>query len=175
MPAVGNDHWNTPKRIVDLLWAFWGGPPILDPCSNTTSIVGAVNEWYGPPTGTNGLIMPWTAVPHFSSHIDLLSAFVNCPYSQKAPWMKKCHDESRAGVDEIIALIPADTDTAHGHDHCVPATRRCLLRGRLVHTGVKSKPEPARFPSALVYWQHQRNPARIARFHEVFAPEGWVA
>lgn len=126
-------------------------------------------EWYGPPK-SNGIVLPWAATIRTGNKL----AYVNPPYSSKAIWLRRCLEEARAGM-EVIALVPADTDTAHWYLYCTTAaTRRCFLRTRLVHTGVKSEPEPARFPSVLVYWQPERDNQRIRRFHDVFTPEGWV-
>lgn len=136
---AGSDHWCTPPRIKELVHAFLR--PKLDPCSNPNSIMDAEIEWFGPP-GTNGLLMPWVR--------DGL-VYVNCPFSAKAIWMRKCHEEAARG-SEIVALIPADTDTDHWHRHVVVAPLVCFLRGRDTFVGEKDKPDTARFPTALVYW-----------------------
>ena len=169
---AGSDHWNTPQWIVDLLVEFNGKRIELDPCSNARSCTNAEIQWFGPP-GVNGLVMPWT--------INGL-VFVNPPYSDKAAWMQKCYGEqiSCDGNMDVIALIPADTDTNHWHRYCVPAVRKCFLRGRVVHTGVKKKPLPARFPSVLIYWGGRDgiwdrwHRDRVDRFEKVFVPHGWV-
>jgi hypothetical protein len=153
------DHWCTPDPVVEALKRFnHGKPPGLDPCSNPNSIVGARIEWYGPPNGTDGLLVPW-AVRGL--------VYVNPPYSDKYAWMRKCHDEHAHRRKEIISLLPADTDTEWFHRFSLAAQARCFWRGRLIFIGDKTY--PARFPSLLTYWG-----SRVARFRQVFGNYGWV-
>jgi len=162
----GSDNWNTPRKPIEWIVKFNRGKPIaLDPCSNAKSCVGALVEWYGHP-GPNGLVLPWAVGGGL--------VYVNPPYSDKSTWLRKCLEEARSKRCHVIALIPADTDTDHWHRYCVPATRRCFLRGRLVHTGVKSEPQPARFPSVLVYWNFRSPVAAAHWFERAFRPHGWV-
>ena len=157
--SATGDSWCSPVKVRDAVWQFNGGPPRLDPASNPNSIMGAEIEWFGPHVGgTNGLLMPW--------HLCGGLVFDNPPYSDKATWMAKCAHEASMGA-EIIALLPANTDTAWFHDYAVPAGAICYIRGRLIYGGDRAF--PARFPSILIYWGH-----RISRFRESFSTIGWV-
>jgi len=151
------DSWCTPRAVVIPLHAFNNGPPKLDPCSNPRSIVGAEIEWYGPPHGTDGRAMPWTLGG---------LVFVNPPFSAKRAWSAQCAAEAELGA-EIAALLPADTDTRHFHDHLLTANAICFWRGRLTFLGDVAY--PARFPVVLAYWGR-----RARRFAHYFAPHGWL-
>lgn len=155
MTSHTNDHWTTPRKVVAAVHDFNEGPPFLDPCSNPNSIVGAKCHWYGPPDGQDGLVLPWP--------LGVLT-YVNMPYSAKDEWMAKCHCEAHRGC-EIIALPPANTDTAWFRHFAWPAPMRCFWYGRLRFGGDKSY--PARFSSVLVYWGE-----RVERFVEVFSAFG---
>jgi hypothetical protein len=155
MASRTKDHWTTPGVVVELLHKFWDGPPFLDPCSNPRSIVGAKVEWYGPPDGQDGLVLPWSVTG---------GNFVNMPYSAKEEWMAKAHCEAYRGC-EIIALPPANTDTAWFRHFGWPAAMRCFWYGRMKFGGDRSY--HARFSSVLVYWGR-----RPARFRSVFQSHG---
>lgn len=150
------DSWCTPQVVVDALRDFNDGPFELDPCSNPNSIVGARVEWYGPPH-TDGLVLPWHRGP----------VFVNPPYSDKLSWARKCHDEHRSWEVEIVALLPADTDTRWFQQFALGCDHLCFWRGRLHFVG--DRRYPARHPSVLLYWG-RRGP----RFARVFGEHGWV-
>lgn len=153
------DHWCTPNPALAAIQHFNDWHQIeLDPCSNPRSIVGARMEWYGPDAGgTNGLIMPWARKG---------LVYVNPPYSAKLIWIRKCANEAARG-SEIIALVPADTDTTWFHRYGLTSKEKCFWRGRLTFLGDKS--HPARFPVVLLYWGRRRK-----RFRRVFGCRGWV-
>lgn len=149
------DSWCTSADIIKRLYLF-SGPPALDPCSNPNSIVGAAIEWYGPPNGTNGLVMPWEVDGY---------VFMNPPYSAKEAWMHKAYSEAQAGA-EIICLLPADTDTVWFHRYAVPADAKCFPRGRISFLG--DRQSGAMHASALFYYGE-----RPERFCQIFAEIGW--
>lgn len=96
--------------------------------------------------------------------------YVNCPYGRTiGRWTAKCRNEAEEGA-EIIALLPARTDTRWWRDCTPPRSARAVafLRGRLRFVGA---PAGAPFPSCLVYWG-----PRKYRFADAFADAGaiWI-
>jgi len=162
-----SDHWCTPKPVVEAVHEFFGGEPMLDPCSNVASIMGGTTQFWGPP-GQDGLVIPWRAVTKRVWHgRKRLTVFVNPPYSAKLDWVKKCAEEHDADRSlEILALLPSDTDTRWFHQYGMHCRSLCFWRGRLTFIGNRS--DTAMFPSVLLYWG-----ANSIRFRRVFSGRGW--
>lgn len=156
--STTGDHWTTPMCVLEAVCKFNDGPVTLDPCSNPNSMVGAWREWYGPPDGIDGLVTPWIANGLI---------YVNPPYSQKDAWMQRCYEYGKIG-QEIIALVPADTDTGWFHRYCWTAKKRCFWKGRLRFGGDST--QGARFPSVCVYFG-----PRARKFVEIFSAVGHCA
>ncbi len=135
--------WNTPEPVLTPLHKF--ATVGLDPCSNPDSIVGAVVEW-SLERGHDGLAREWG---------ELGLVFVNPEYGRAInAWIAKCVTEARGagtgrGGCEIVALVPARTDTRWFADIWQSASAILFWRGRLTFLGA---PAGAPFPSALVYW-----------------------
>jgi hypothetical protein len=150
------EHY-TPAAFLELVNAVFGDIPDLDPCSNSTDAPNVpAHRHYT--AGDDGLRQPWDG-----------RVFLNPPYGREitAQWTEKIRYEwARGEVSELIALLPARTDTewfdtltADTDDAVI-----CLLRGRLTFIGNQ---DPAPFPSMAIYF----GPAHD-RFAAVFAPEG---
>ena len=91
---------------------------------------------------------------------------MNPPYGRGiGEWTRRCLDQYRENECEVIALLPARTDTGWWQD-CWAADAICFIRGRLKFVGAESS---APFPSALVYWGDRHN-----RFTRAFAHLGKV-
>lgn len=74
------------------------------------------------------------------------SNYVNPPYSDKEPWIRKAIEEQRKGHLTVM-LLPVDTSTAWFHDLILPNCAEIrYLRGRLTFPGNK---RPAAFPSMV--------------------------
>ena len=160
-----NDHWCTPAPVRDVVHEFFGGPPDLDPCSNIHSIMRGRIEWFGPPDGTDGLIVPWSGL--LPKRNGRLTVFCNPPYSAKFEWAEKCWEEHHdCPRIEIVGLLPADTDTRWFQRYGADAARRCFWAGRLTFIGDRTY--PARFPVVLPYWG-----PRPDEFERVFRNVGW--
>ena len=56
--------------------------------------------------------------------------YVNPPYSNKVPWIKKAIEEQKKG-NKTVMLLPAATDAAWFHDLVVPNFDIEFMRGRL--------------------------------------------
>lgn len=153
MLSSADPSWCTPECVLERVRKL--GPIGLDPCSNENSIVGAAKELRLP---DDGLSCPW------DSHG---LVYVNPPYGREITrWMQKCAAEYVLRGVEIVALVPARTDTKWWQGVVVPsATAVCFVRGRLTFLGA---PAGAPFPSAILYYG-----ARVAEFCEAFADLGW--
>lgn len=58
------------------------------------------------------------------------SNFVNPPYSNKTPWIKKAIEEQRKG-NVTVMLLPVDTSTNWFHDLIMPNCEVRWIRGRV--------------------------------------------
>lgn len=146
--------WNTPADVLEFVRRF--APIALDPCSNAGSIVDAAQEWIFDRDG-DSLAKDWIA--------DGL-IYVNSPYGREIiDWIRKCAIQAEENQAEIIALVPARTDTAWWRI-ASEADGICFVRGRLKFLGA---PSNAPFPSALIYWGD-----RFKRFERVMEDLGWV-
>jgi hypothetical protein len=94
------DTWLTPPHILDAVqWAL--GSIELDPCSHPGSPAHKRAERsYCLSDGDDGLALPW----------DATAIFVNCPYSDVAPWLERCRIASSEGSG-VIALVPTRPET----------------------------------------------------------------
>lgn len=153
-PLMSSDEmdWQTPDEVLELVRLV--DAIGLDPCTTRENPTAAW-QWICPPD--DGLETPW---------LDKGLVYVNPPYGRKLPrWVGKCAAEAGDGA-EIIALIPARTDTSYWHRWVTRANAICFWAGRLRFKGA---PASAPFPSALVYWGD-----RPLRFMCAFGDHGWV-
>ena len=135
------------------------GPIELDPCSSGADAVGARIAYT---KVDDGLAIDWRVGG---------LVYVNPPYGRQIHfWTGKCVEQANMGA-EIIALVPARTDTGWFQE-CVlfHSTAICWWRGRITFMvdGVKA-PAPAPFPSAVVYY----GPC-VDNFVSAFSGEGQV-
>ena len=114
----GTDNWATPKELYDALDAEFHFTD--DPC---------------PLNGDGGLEREWGK-----------SVFMNPPYSNPAPWVKKACEESLKGK-VIVGLLRGDTSTRWFHDWVLPYARIRFIKGRIKFNG-----KPAPFPSIIAVW-----------------------
>lgn len=167
--------WNTPQPVADRLLAFDERGVALDPCSNDTSIVGAAEEWRIE-RGEDGLARPWA---------DRGLVFCNPPYDDLETWAAKMAREAARHV-EVIALIPARTDTVAFQKHILPSCSAIVFwRGRMKYGAgrahqaqtslfgaapveLEAGENVAPFPSCLPYWG-----SRPRQFLRAFESAGW--
>lgn len=149
MFSSDKQDWQTPEIVLDLVREV--GLISLDPC---TSLDNPVNAAHFYTEKEDGLIQPWDTDGVI---------FVNPPYSDIPKWAEKCAKE---GINnEIIALVPARTDTRWWHYNIIKADAICFWAGRLKFKGA---PNAAPFPSALSYWGDRKD-----KFIQVFKKFGW--
>jgi hypothetical protein len=149
------EHY-TPQTFLNAVGQVFGGIPDLDPCSNSHGKPNVQARTHYT-SADDGLTRPWHG-----------RVFLNPPYGREiAAWIEKLRAEwRREEVTEVIALLPARTDTAwfealtaETDDPVV-----CFLRGRLVFVGSR---DPAPFPSMAVYFGPHHD-----RFADVFLELG---
>jgi hypothetical protein len=160
------DDWCTPPKILDYVYEFFPGGIRLDPCSNSASLVVALNAMDGSP-GKNGLEANWYDIA--GGYHDDSGVFVNPPYGKTMPlWINKIVKES--DDLDILALIPARTSNKWWKTIAatgpINAAWVCFIQQRVTFVGAKSG---APFPSAMVYWGHDGD-----RFCDVFNSLGPV-
>lgn len=154
--ASSKDHtWETPDELLELVRKVSPTGRIgLDPASCDGNPTGA--EVYYTPTN-DGLSLPWAGFG---------LVYLNPPYGREIPyWIAKATGEHSTGA-EIVALLPARTDTGWFNLVSSLADELCFLRGRLTFKGATA---PAPFPSVVAYWGD-----RAKVFRRVFASEGWM-
>ncbi|MDE6716938.1 MAG: hypothetical protein K2J70_01990 [Muribaculaceae bacterium] len=145
-----SQSWCTPPKYVNAIKDFWGGEIQLDPCSNDYSMVGATMEYKLPET--DGLQMEWR----------YRTIYVNPPYGADRlrgttikNWLAKCtfaHEEYNA---EVIALIPAATNTSHWKKYVFGAADAiCFLADTRLRFYVNGSEHEKGAPMAccLIYW-----------------------
>jgi len=119
-----NDHWSTPKGLFEKLDNEFHFND--DPC---------------PLNGNNGLTRAWGT-----------RTFMNPPYSNPMPWVKKAYKESQKGK-LVVGLLRGDTSTRWFHDWVFGKAELRFIKGRLKFGG-QNKPAP--FASIIAIWKPSR-------------------
>jgi phage N-6-adenine-methyltransferase len=145
--------WRTPGWLLEGAREVFGQIG-LDPATEEGNPTGAVH-YYTPEQ--DGLSRSWT---------DVGLVWVNPPYGRGLiHWAAKMAEEAAEGA-EILALVPARTDTAWWQEYMASADVVCFIRGRIKFEGADNG---APFPSALVYWGN-----RAELFARAYGNMGWV-
>lgn len=119
-PKDDRDSRFTPPDFMAAIYAAFGNID-LDPCGHTLSPVIArrrilLSE------GGDGLVDDWSGSV----------VFVNPPYSQLLIWLRRAHDQWRAGkVETVVCLVPVRTDSAWFHDTLSADADIYLMQGRV--------------------------------------------
>lgn len=114
----GTDNWSTPVALYAELDKRYHFND--DPC---------------PLNGSGGLNREWGT-----------SVFMNPPYSDPTPWVRKAFMESLNGK-VVVGLLRGDTSTRWFHDWVLPFAKLEFVRGRIKFNG-----KPAPFPSIIAVW-----------------------
>ena len=118
-----SDHWATP---VDVLLARQFGPFDLDPCATRKTAKAPLFFT----RRDDGLRQHWRG-----------KVFVNPPYSDPAPWLKKAIEETSSGSAELVAvLLPSDVSTGWFHELVKDRAEIHFWRGRIRFIGWKGTP-----------------------------------
>ncbi|WP_417842121.1 DNA N-6-adenine-methyltransferase [Terasakiella sp.] len=131
-----SDCWNTSLEFITKIHSVI--PRFdLDPCSNETSYVNAVQTYCEKDDGLN---QEWLA--------DFV--WLNPPYSSMAQFIKHAFYEWESGRARcIVCLVPARTNPGYFHDYIVGKASVIMLRGRLKFGSSNTQ---APFASMLVIW-----------------------
>lgn len=150
------DAWQTPEEVLALVREV--APIDLDPCTSEDNPTGAKHFITEAQNGLQGF---WPGAG---------LVYVNAPYSRMRDWAERVGQAS-GPRREIIALVPARTDTRWWHrlvtyrPHAI-----CFWQGRIKFNRPGGGPsQSAPFPSALLYWG-----CDDATFARVFSKRGWV-
>jgi len=141
-----SDDWYTPEPI--LAWAakVLRGPIDTDPCWDPRSFVRPVLD-------------AWTKQDDGLSRVWRGRCFVNPPYSNPAPWLRRCAMRQR----ESVALVKLDPSTAAWNRWIWPHARAVCFFGRRVHyarPGVGTSGAPP-WPSAAIWFAPRSVPANL--------------
>lgn len=114
------DDWNTPTWVLEAVRKFASGTIGLDPCSNSSSVVGAKKSFI---KEDNSLVRDWGGYG---------LVFINPPYSRELfiPFSAKIVEEAAKDV-EIIALVPTNCETKAWQDYLWKANAICFLNRRV--------------------------------------------
>jgi site-specific DNA-methyltransferase (adenine-specific) len=123
LSQMSDDHWATPPLFYEKLNAEFNFND--DPC-----------PLHGEKTA-NGLKREWGT-----------RTFMNPPYSNIKPWVKKAYEESLKGK-LVVGLLRGDTSTAWFHTWILGKAKIRFIQGRLKF-GVINKAAP--FPSIVAIW-----------------------
>ena len=138
--STNSNEWETPKELYDLLNGRYG-PFTLDPCA--TKANAKCSKFYT--KNNDGLRKSWADEV----------VFMNPPYGREiGRWIEKAYRESRSGVQRIVCLIPARTDTTYWHNYIMKASEILFVRGRIRFVGGKY---PAPFPSAVIIFDSRKD------------------
>jgi hypothetical protein len=138
-PRPSDEHYTPPVYLERVRRVLDGGID-LDPCAPTdpnARTVPATRHWT---REDDGLSQPWEGD----------RVFVNPPYSDLKSWSEKlAYELQRGQPSQVIALVPAYTDTGWWNLLMEQRPIICLHRGRIrFHRGTHA----ARFSSAWLYF-----------------------
>ena len=129
----------TPAEFMANIYTAFGEID-LDPCAHLLSPVVARRRILRS-EGGDGLTDTW------SGHL----AFVNPPYSELHKWLRRAHDQWRAGrVETVVCLIPVRTDSAWFHDVLSTDADIYLLQGRVRFLNLRGKGQHTPFSLMLL-------------------------
>lgn len=134
-----SDHWSTTSATMGAAIAQFGAFD-LDPCCRPETA--KAPKFYT--AETNGLIQPWFG-----------KVWLNCPYSDPAPWLRKSISETSQGRARlVVALLPVRTDTKWFHSLVWGVAELQFLKGRVKWIGWQGTPIPnPKDPSMLAIYR----------------------
>ncbi len=116
--SAGGDGWMTPPE----LWneacqkLFMGSNDTLDPCPNRVKLLPFTWSWE---PGTDGLAVGWDC-----------PTFVNPPFSDIGPWVKKAWQETQRWGSHVVMLLPVRSDQPWWFEFA-PEAAIHFIRGRV--------------------------------------------
>lgn len=154
LPAQRND-WCTPPEICSLVYSFFGGIPVLDPCGAQGQALKATRILHVPED--DGLAYDWRG-----------NVFCNPPYGKGVDrWIRKAGDSVPRASS--LVLVPAAVSSNYWHELVFPvAVAICFFRGRITFVGGD---HGAGFASAMLFYGDSD---LRSRFRQVFSAAGYV-
>lgn len=129
----------TPPGFMAGIYAAFGEID-LDPCANLLSPVIAKRRILLS-EGGDGLTQDWSG----------RLAFVNPPFSELLKWLRRAHDQWRAGnVETVVCLVPVRTCSAWFHETLSTDADIYLLQGRVRFLDSRGKGQHTPFSLMLV-------------------------
>lgn len=131
---VDRDNRFTPTEFMANIYTAFGEID-LDPCGHHLSPVVArrrimLSE------GGDGLTDEWSGK----------IAFMNPPFSELLKWLRRAHDQWRAGnIQTVICLVPVRTDSALFHNGLSADADIYLLQGRIAFLDLHGNRQPTPF------------------------------
>jgi site-specific DNA-methyltransferase (adenine-specific) len=147
---MANDCWETPQYIFDWLDEEFDFDIDLAADESNTKCNHYLDKFW------DSLKVDWS-----TSYLDCLSkdrnrpvCWLNPPYSDPLPWVKKAYEESQYGAT-IVCLLPADTSTKWFHDWVYGKAEIRFIRGRVRFvdptTGKVTKDPPKSGSMIVIY------------------------
>lgn len=140
-----SDDWATPPEIVQSFVDEFGAFD-LDVCARVDTA--KAEQFFT--RADDGLSRDWFG-----------RAWMNPPFSNPAPWLKKAIEETESGRCEmVVALLPASTDTRWFHDLVLGRAEVRFRKGRIKFIGWMGTPIGS--PKAGTVFAIYRSPAAKA-------------
>ncbi|MGI8942736.1 MAG: DNA N-6-adenine-methyltransferase [Qipengyuania sp.] len=151
----------TPPDFMASIYAAFGQVD-LDPCAHQLSPVVA-HRRIVLSEGGDGLVDDWSG----------RLAFVNPPFSELLKWLRRAHDQWKAGnVETVVCLVPVRTDSAWFHNTLSAVADIYLLQGRVRFLNAQGKGQHT--PFSLMVLTLGATSEQRAQYAEL-VPGFWLA
>ena len=167
-----NDEYQTPQKLFDLLDAEFHFNVHAAANSENTLCKWYLGEDYAGQK-ENLLIIDWqrTLFQDGLTQNYCKIFFLNPPYSQIGPFIKKAYEESLKGAT-VVCLIPVRSDTRYWHDYIMKSEEIRFIKGRLKFTlpyelwndQLKPVTNSAPFPSCIVVFRNHYGSTNISSY-----------
>jgi len=164
------DEYQTPQKLFDLLDAEFHFECDAAATSKNTLCKWYLGEDYAGQK-ENSLIIDWqrTLFQDGLTQNYCKIFFLNPPYSQIGPFIKKAYEESLKGAT-VVCLIPVRSDTDYWHTFVMRAEEIRFIRHRLKFDlpkelqGEDYKLNSAPFPSCIVVFRNHYGSTKISSY-----------
>lgn len=131
-PGRSKQDYQTPPEFLDAVKARLQNEFAFDLAASAENVDG-LPYW---DQEDNALVRDWAAVPPimFQGGTSSPWLWLNPPYSDIEPWVRKCAEESARGA-HIACLVPASVGSNWWRDWVVPHAYILFLNGRIQFVG----------------------------------------
>lgn len=152
------DRFCTPHEFRPLIFRQFRGPAGLDPCYDPTGLRLA-RRLYDLRRGQDGLSLPWSG-----------RVWLNPPYSNPAPWLRRAALHHFYGLAETLAIVNVSSASAYWRDYVWRGARAiCFLHGRVSFLYNGRIVEGNRYDQAVLYYGWN-----VRRFRWIWRSKGAV-